>query len=114
LTTVIYSFPFQKHAITSLLDDQHSKKTIFHYMATSLLMPKQQTKIKSPIININNCLNKVLPSFDSLNVKLSPGFHLVDTFSNCFPFLSVNCKDIDILKTHHNRLDKVYEDFLNN
>ena len=109
----MYSFPSQKHAITSLLNDQHSKKTISHYMATFLLMPKQQAKIKSSIININNHLNKVLSSFNSLNIKLSPGFYLVDTFSNCFPFLLVNYKDIDILRTHYNRLDKVYKDFLN-
>jgi len=83
-------------------------------MVTSLLTPKQQAKIKSSIIDINNCLNEVLSSFDSLNIKLSSGFRLVDTFSDCFSFTSVNCNDIDALKTHYFRIDRIYKDFLNN
>jgi len=65
-------------------------------------MPKQQVKIKSSIIDINNCLNEVLSSFNSLNIELSLGFHLVDTFPDCFSFISVNCKDTDMLRTYHN------------
>jgi len=70
----MHGFPFQKHAIISLLDDQHFKKITSHCMATSLLIPKQQAKIQSSIIDINNCLNEVLPSFDFLNVELLPSF----------------------------------------
>jgi len=83
-------------------------------MVTSFLTPKQQAKIKSPIIDINNCLNEVLSSFDFLNIKLSSGFRLVDIFSDFFSFTSVNCNNIDVLKTHHFRLDRIYKDFLNN
>jgi len=32
---------------------------------------------------------------------------LVDTFSNCFSFISVNQKDTDTLKSHYNRLDNI-------
>ena len=46
--------------------------------------------IKSSIINTNNCLNGKFPAFDSLNKKLSPSFHLIDTFPDCFSFHSVN------------------------
>ena len=62
-------------------------------------------------MDINNYLNKVLPS---LNKELSLGFHMVDTFSNCFSFILFNWKDTDALKSHHNRLDNVYEDSLTN
>ena len=62
------------------------------------LIAKQCTKIKSPIVN-NNHLNENFPSFDSLK-ELSLGFHLVDTFSSHFSFLSVNCKDSESLNTH--------------
>jgi len=56
---------------------------------------KQLLKVKSPIVNTNNHLNEVFPSFDSLNKELSSGFHLVDTFSDYFSFYSVNRKDAD-------------------
>jgi len=58
-------------------------------------------------MDINNYLNEVLSSFDFLNKELSLGFYLVDTFSNCFSFISVNQKDTDTLKSHYNRLDNI-------
>jgi len=83
-------------------------------MAIFLLMPKQRAKIKSPITDINNHLNKVLPSFNSLNSELLPGFCLIDTFSDQFSFTLVNHKDTYILKTHNIKLDKIYENFSDN
>jgi len=34
---------------------------------------KQQQKIKSSIVDANNCLNGVFPSFDSLNSEFFSG-----------------------------------------
>ena len=81
----------------TLIDKHYSK------IAISYLMIKQYSKIKSPIIDINNHLNKVLLSFDSLNKELSFRFHLVDIFLDCFSFLLVNQKDSDILTSYHNK-----------
>jgi len=39
-------------------------------MATSKLMAKQQLKIKSPIVDVNNQLDEIFPSFDSLNKEI--------------------------------------------
>jgi len=83
-------------------------------MATFLLMLKQWAKIKSPIVDINNYLNKVLSSFNSLNKEFLPSLHLVDIFSDQFSFTTVNHKDTNTIITYHNRLDKIYEDLLNN
>ena len=44
------------------------------------MTPKQQLKIKSSIVDTNNCLNGIFPVFDSLNSEFSPGSQLVDTF----------------------------------
>jgi len=77
-------------------------------------MIKQYSKIKSPIIDINNHLNKVLLSFDSLNKELSFRFHLVDIFLDCFSFLLVNQKDSDILTSYHNKLINIFENLLIN
>jgi len=65
-------------------------------------------------MDINNCLNKVFSFFDSLNKELSLGFCLVDTFSNCFSFLSVNWKDFDSINTYWKRLNNVFENSLIN
>ena len=68
-------------------------------------------KIKSPVVDSNNCLNKI-SSFDSLNIELSLGFHLVNTFSNCFSFHLVNQKDADAKIAHCNKLNHIYKDSL--
>jgi len=65
-------------------------------------------------MNIKNCLNKVFYSFDSLNKELFPEFCLVDTFSNCFSFLLVNLKDLNVINAYWNRLDNVFENSLIN
>jgi len=85
----------KQHVINSPLNKHYSKKTTPHYIITSHPTPKQLLKVKSPIVNTNNHLNEVFPSFDSLNKELSSGFHLVDTFSDHFSFYSVNRKDAD-------------------
>ena len=92
----------------TLIDKHYSK------IAISYLMIKQYSKIKSPIIDINNHLNKVLLSFDSLNKELSFRFHLVDIFLDCFSFLLVNQKDSDILTSYHNKLINIFENLLIN
>ena len=48
-------------------------------------------------MNTNNHLNKVLLFFDSLNKELPVDFHLVNTFSDHFSFLSVS-QSITILR----------------
>jgi len=105
---------FKQHTINFILDKHHFKKTSLHYIAMSYLMLKQCLKIKSPIVDINNWLNKVFSFFDSLNKELSSGFHLVNTFSDYFSFHSVNWKDSNILTTYCNRLENIYKDSLIN
>ena len=103
-----------QHAINALLDKQYSKQAKLHHMATSQLTPKQNQKIKSSIIDINHHLNQVLPAFDNLNKELSPGFHLVDTFSDHFSFNIVKCKDAKARIAHFNKLKNVYRASKNN
>jgi len=79
-------------------------------MATSQLTFKQNLKIKSPIVNINHCLNQILPVFNNLNKELSPGFHLVDIFPNHFSFNVVKRKDAKARTAHLNKLKNVYRD----
>ena len=45
-------------------------------------------------MDINNHLNKVFPSFDSLNKELSLGFCLVDIFSNYYYYFFSKSKEL--------------------
>ena len=63
----------KQHALNSLLDDQYLKKAKPHYLSMDNLTSKQCQKIKSSIIDTNNCLNEVLPFFNKLYEELSPG-----------------------------------------
>jgi len=43
---------------------------------------KQQLKIKSFVVDANNCLNGIFSTFDLLNSEFSPGSRLADNFSS--------------------------------
>ena len=64
---------------------------------------KQLASIKSSIVNINNCLNGIYNSFDSINKEFHLGRRLVDLFPNQFSFHKADQKP-DKSKTHHCKL----------
>jgi len=66
------------------------------------------------MVDTSNHLNKVFPLFNKLYKELSPGFHLVDIFSNHFSFHTVNYKDTDDKTAHCNKPDKIYKESLLN
>ena len=107
-------FLFKQHAINSLLDEYYFKKTISYCIATCHFTSKQYLKIKSPIVDINNYLNQILPTFDSLNRELYSSFCLVDTFPNYFSFNLANCKDFNTRITYQNKLENIYKALSNN
>jgi len=78
-------------------------------MATSQLTPKQNQKMKSPVVDINHWLNQVFPAFNNTNKELSPSFCLIDTFSNHFSFNIVKWKDTEVRTTYLRRLDNIYK-----
>ena len=81
---------------TTSLSTNHIIKSFFEYHLILDSMPycilldnitlKQKLKIKSSIINTNNYLINIFPSFNLLYKELSPGFCLVNTFQNYFSF----------------------------
>ena len=56
---------------------------------------KQRLKIKGSVIDTNNQLNGVFPSFNLLNNEFSPGFRLINIFSSHFSFHLSNHKNKD-------------------
>ena len=57
------AFLSQQYAINSLLDEHHSKKAKLYHLSLVHLTQNQYLKIKGSIVDSNNCLNKVYPSF---------------------------------------------------
>ena len=104
----------QQHILNSFLDKYHSKKAKPYCLAIACLTSKQHLKIESLIVDTNNYLNGNFLSFHKLYKELSPVFYLVDMFSNHFFFYIVNCKDADTKNAHHNKLNKIYEESLQN
>jgi len=104
----------QQYALNFLLDKHHSKKAKPHHLSIAYITCKQQSKIKSSVVNTNNCLNEEFSFFDRLHKELSLGFHLVDMFSNHFSFHTVNCKDTNAKTAYCNKLNKIYKKSLLN
>ena len=101
----------RQHVFNLLLDKHLSKKADPHHLLLKNLTSKQFQKHKSFIIDFNNCPNGFFPSFDSLYKEIFSGFCLVDNFSDCFLFHTVNCRDKDVVKAHLQKLNKIIEDF---
>ena len=78
------------HATKPLFKYYLTSNSILHYFLLDKVTLKQRLKIKSSIVDTNNHLNGILPSFNSLHKELSSGFCLVDTFQNHFSFNSVD------------------------
>ena len=62
------------HRLKEFLERRFAPLSPQHGFSLENMTTKQQMKIKSSIVNINNCLNGIFLSFNKL----------VDSFSNCF------------------------------
>ena len=67
---------------------------------------KQWQKIKSSIIDTNNCLNG---TFNSLNHEFSSGFRLIDNFPSCFSFYQANHRDNKYREAYLCKLDEIFQ-----
>jgi len=81
-----YASILSSHAINSLLNSQHAKNQPLYKAAISNLTVKQQAKLKSPIKDVNECLNSVYKYFDLLNPLFSPGSRIVNHFPSRISF----------------------------
>jgi len=97
------------HAINSLLDTAHSKNQTPHRFATSNLTDKQQVKLKSPIKDVNECLNGVISCFDPTHLLFSPGMRVVDHFSSRITFHSPLSSSDEDIYAHMQKLDHAFK-----
>jgi len=67
----------------------------------------QHLKIKSSIVDMNNCLNGTFPSFNTLNSEFSPINRLANSFPNHLSFHIMNCKDKESKNSYLYELNKI-------
>jgi len=101
------SIPFT-HAINSLLDSQHAKNHSLHKTAISKLTDKQQFNLKSPIKDVNECLNSIKECFNPLFPLFSLGSRVVNHFPSRFSFYSPLSSSDEDLYYHLQNLDQAF------
>jgi len=95
------------HAIRFLLKYRYSNEACLYQLSLKNITFMQHFKIKSSIINANNCLNRTFLSFDTLNSEFSPGNRLTSSFSNCLSFHIINYKDKESKNSYLCILNKI-------
>ena len=91
---------FSSHAINSLLGLHHSKNQSPHRVATFKLSMKQQSNLKSPIKDVNECLNGVRNCFNLLYPLFIPDSRIVNYFPSRISYHSHPSSDNEDLHQH--------------
>ena len=102
----IVTLPFN-HIIKLLLERRHNQNSQKHCLTLENTMSKQQQKLKSFIIDMNNCLNGLFSSFDPLNDIFHPGHRLINIFPSCFSINVANHTSDESKTTYCKKLDKI-------
>ena len=84
LRTATFSYNYR---LKKLLERRFAPQ---HHFSLENITTKQWITIKSSVVNTNNYLNGIFPSFDTLNREFHSRNKLVDFFSDCFSFHKVN------------------------
>jgi len=71
------------------------------------LMPKQWLLLKEPIVDANNRLNRIFPSFNSFCSESSSGDRLIDIFANHISFHSIDGKNKENRKAYIQKLNTI-------
>ena len=100
------------HTIKSLLECHNASDSNPHHLLLDKVIFKQRLKIKSSIVDVNNCLNSILLAFNSLHKELSFGFCLIDIFQNCFSFNSVDQKVNDVKCTQLRKIMLLHQSLI--
>jgi len=108
------SILLSNHAIKFLLENRFTTNSFHHCLFLENMTSKQCFKIKSSVVNANNCLNEIFLAFDSFNSKFSLGSCLVDNFYSCFFFHRTNCKNKESKTAHFHKLNNIVLNALSN
>ena len=74
------------HLIWSLMDSPHSASMSQHSALLDSLTRCQCSLIKNHLVDMDNRFNGIFPSFTPLHSELSPGYRVIDNFSDWLVF----------------------------
>ena len=74
------------HILKNLLDDSPPSSNLTNSHNIGSLTNQQRSIAKGHLINSCTKSYGIFPSFSPLNSEFSPGYHIIDNFSNCFSF----------------------------
>ena len=80
----------ENHLIITLIDDPLNMHNKPSPLSINMLTECQKNTIKEHLINSNNKLFGVFPSFSPLNLEFNPGFRIVDIFPDQVSFNLAN------------------------
>ena len=95
----------ENYLIRTLMDEPHNAHNKPTPHSINTLTKHQKTIIKGHLIDSNNKLFGIFPSFSPLNLKLNLGSRIVDVFSDQFSFNLVNREKNN--KIHFQQLDEM-------
>ena len=93
------------YILQSLMEPKTNALFKPHSLSLSFLSKCQHKLIKGPVVNMDNCFNKVFSSFDPLNSEFVPRCKIIDTLSSQFSFHSFSKHNKDNLKSQVQQLD---------
>jgi len=73
-----------------MLESRHLDNNSIHCLSLEKLTSKQWLNVKESIVDANNRLNEVFPSFISFNSEFLPGNKLIDIYPSHFSFYSID------------------------
>jgi len=98
---------FPDHIIKLLLESKHTNNSPIYWALLERLMPRQRLLLKGPIVDANNRLNGIFPSFNLFSNEFSPGDRLIDIFTSCISFHSTNRKNEESRKVYIWKLNEI-------
>ena len=96
------------HTINSFFDTQYTKNHPPHRFAIPKLTVKQQANLKSPIKDVNECLNGINKCFNSLHLFFSSGSRVVNHFPSRITFHSPSSSSDKDFYYHLQNLNQVF------
>ena len=95
------------HVIKSLLERKYAPNSQLYHLSLGNMIFKQQQKIKSSIVDINNQLNRIFTTFDSLNFEFHPSSRLTDIFSSHISFHNTDQTSNESKEAYYKKLDEI-------
>ena len=85
------------HIICSLMDSPFNLPKYHHSVFLKSLISRQRLNVKGHLVDSNNKIYGIFPSFSPLHPELFPGSRIIDNFLDCFSFnLSIRNKNVKI------------------